>query len=134
MPRPRSRSEAPGTRPIGSDPGGAAPAVGGAGPEMSVVTRRDEWAEARAVSIVHDMPGRLRLRLPPGASTAGLTDVIDRLNGARSSVWSPRTRSLLIRYDASVLTPEEITRTVAAHADLEVPSPSDGPHAADDHP
>ena len=93
---------------------------------MSVVTRRDEWAEApRAVSIVHDMPGRLRLRLPPGASTAGLADVIDRLNGARSSVWSPRTRSLLIRYDPSVLGPEEITRTVAEHADLDVPSPSD---------
>jgi heavy-metal-associated domain-containing protein len=102
---------------------------------MSAVTRRDEWADApRAVGIVHDIPGRLRLRLPPGASTAGLNDVVDRLNGALSSVWSPRTRSLLIRYDASVLTPEEITRTVAAHADLEVPSPSDGPHAADDHP
>jgi hypothetical protein len=100
---------------------------------MSVVTRRDEWAEApRAVSIVHDMPGRLRLRLPPGASTAGLTDVIDRLNGAQSSVWSPRTRSLLIRYDPSVLGPEEITRTVAEHADLDVPSSSDVPRAGND--
>jgi hypothetical protein len=99
---------------------------------MSVVTRRDEWAEApRAVSLVHDIPGRLRLRLPPGASTAGLTDVIDRLNGAQSSVWSPRTRSLLIRYDPSLLAVEEITRTVAEHADLDVPSPSDVPHAGD---
>jgi len=100
---------------------------------MSAVTCRDEWADApRAVGIVHDVPGRLRLRLPPGASTAGLNEVVDRLNGALSSVWSPRTRSLLIRYDASVLTPEEITRAVAEHADLEVPSSSDGPHAADD--
>jgi hypothetical protein len=100
---------------------------------MSPVTRRDdEWAETpRAVSIVHDIPGRLRLRLPPGAGIAGLRDVIDRLNGAQSSVWSPRTRSLLIRYDASVLTPDEITRTVAEHADLDVPRPNDASHPAD---
>jgi hypothetical protein len=42
------------------------------------------------------------------------------------------TRSLLIRYDASVLTPEEITRTVAEHADLDVPIPSGVARAADD--
>jgi len=99
---------------------------------MSAVTRRDELADApHAVSIVHDIPGRLRLRLPPGTSVAGLSDVIDRLNGAQSSIWSPRTRSLLIRYDASVLTPDEITRTVAEHADLDVPSSSNVSHAAD---
>jgi len=92
---------------------------------MSAVTRRDEWASsARAVRVVHDIPGRLRLRLPPGASATGLTEVIDRLNGAQSSVWSPRTRSLLIRYDASVLTPAEIARAVAEHADLDEPIPS----------
>jgi len=97
---------------------------------MSAVTRRDEWAEApRAVSIVHDIPGRLRLRLPPGSSGAGLSDAIDRLNGAQSSVWSPRTRSLLIRYDPSLLSPAEITRAVAEHADLDAPAPSDGPDA-----
>jgi heavy-metal-associated domain-containing protein len=100
---------------------------------MSAVTPRDEWAGVlRAIRIVHDIPGRLRLRLPPGVSTAGLGDVIDRLNGAHSSVWSPRTRSLLIRYDASVLTPEDITRTVAEHANLDLPSSSDIPHAADE--
>jgi hypothetical protein len=92
---------------------------------MSAVRRRDEWANgARAVRVAHDIPGRLRLRLPPGARAAGLTDVIDRLNGAQSSVWSPRTRSLLIRYDASVLTPAEIARAVAEHADLDEPIPS----------
>jgi hypothetical protein len=76
------------------------------------------------VRIVHDIPGRLRLRLPPGAGATGLTDVIDRLHGAQSSVWSPRTRSLLIRYDASVLTPAEIAHVVAEHADLDEPTPS----------
>ena len=92
---------------------------------MSAVTRLGEWADApRVVRIVHDIPGRLRLRLPPGAATAGLQDVIDGLNGAQSSVWSPRTRSLLIRYDPGVLTPDAITRAVAEHADLDLPAPS----------
>jgi hypothetical protein len=54
---------------------------------MSAVTRLAEWADApRAVRIVHDIPGRLRLRLPPGAATAGLQGVIDGLNGAQNSV------------------------------------------------
>jgi len=90
---------------------------------MSAVTRRAEWADApRAIRIVHDIPGRLRLRLPPATSAADLGDVIDRLNGAQSSVWSPRTRSLLIRYDPSVLTPAEIVRAVAEHAELDLPA------------
>jgi hypothetical protein len=92
---------------------------------MSAVTRGDEWVDAaRALSIVHDIPGRLRLRLPPGATTAGLGEALERLNGVQSSVWSPRTRSLLIRYDPSVLMPAEITRTVAEHADLDLPASS----------
>ena len=92
---------------------------------MSAVTRPGEWADApRAVRIVHDIPGRLRLRLPPGASTSGLQGVIDGLNGAQSSVWSPRTRSLLIRYDAGILTPAEIVQAVAAHADVDPPASS----------
>jgi len=92
---------------------------------MSAVARLDEWADApRAIRVVHDIPGRLRLRLPPGASTSGLQDAIDGLNGAQSSVWSPRTRSLLIRYDADVLTPAEIAQAVAEHADVDPPASS----------
>jgi hypothetical protein len=92
---------------------------------MSAIARLDEWADApRAIRIVHDIPGRMRLRLPPGASTAGLQAVIDGLNGAQSSVWSPRTRSLLIRYDPGVLTPAEIVRAVAEHADVDPPASS----------
>jgi len=102
---------------------------------MSAVTRLAEWADApRAVRIVHDIPGRLRLRLPPGAATAGLQDVIDGLNGAQSSVWSPRTRSLLIRYDPGVLTAAEIARAVAEHADLDPPAPGAEPREDDRGP
>jgi hypothetical protein len=102
---------------------------------MSAVTRLAEWADApRAVRIVHDIPGRLRLRLPPGAATTGLQGVIDGLNGAQSSVWSPRTRSLLIRYDPGVLTAAEITRAVAEHADLDPPAPGAEPREDDRGP
>ena len=96
---------------------------------MSAVTRLDEWADApRAIRIVHDIPGRLRLRLPPGASTSGLQGVIDGLHGAQGSVWSPRTRSLLIRYDTGVLAPAEIARAVAEHAEVDPPaSAADSP-------
>ena len=73
---------------------------------------------SRALAIVHDIPGRLRLRLPPGAGSAGLTDVVDQLPGAQATVWSPRTRSLLIRYDPGVLNAADIARAVAEHADL----------------
>jgi len=102
---------------------------------MSAVTRLDDWADApRAIRIVHDIPGRLRLRLPPGASITGLQDVIDGLNGAQSSVWSPRTRSLLIRYDPGVLTPAEITRAVAEHAEVDPPASSVDSGAEDSRP
>jgi len=87
------------------------------------VTRLDEWADApRAIRIVHDIPGRLRLRLPSSASTEGLEDAIGALNGVQSSALSPRTRSLLVRYDSSVVAPAEILRAVAEHADVEEPA------------
>lgn len=80
--------------------------------------RSDNGDTPRALGIVHDIPGRLRLRLPPGAGATGLTDVLDRLPGARSTVWSPRTRSLLVHYDPDVLSAADIARAVAEHADL----------------
>src|SRR5215510_7621568 len=99
---------------------------------MSALMHRGDSTEApRAVRVVHDIPGRLRLRLPPGASTAGLEDLLEQLSGAHSSVWSPRTRSLLIHYDPSVLTPAQIAQTVADHADLAAP-PASGDSRAED--
>jgi Heavy metal associated domain 2 len=80
--------------------------------------RRNHNGDTRALGIVHDIPGRLRLRLPPGAGAAGLTDVLDRIPGAQGTVWSPRTRSLLVHYDPGVLNAADIARAVAEHADL----------------
>jgi hypothetical protein len=85
---------------------------------MSAVRRSDNGDTSGGLGIVHDIPGRLRLRLPPGARATGLTDVLDRLPGARSTVWSPRTRSLLVHYDPDVLSAPDIARAVAEHADV----------------
>lgn len=88
---------------------------------MSTVARRGEWADTGAIRIAHDIPGRLRVKLPPGPSADGPTAALERLNGVHSAVWSPRTRSLLIRYDPSLVTSAEITRTIAEETDLEEP-------------
>jgi Heavy metal associated domain 2 len=86
------------------------------------VRRNGDGTDTRALGIVHDIPGRLRLRLPPGAGSTGLTDVLNQMPGAQSTVWSPRTRSLLIHYDPGVLTAADIARAVAEHVDLTLPS------------
>jgi hypothetical protein len=72
-----------------------------------------------ALQLVHDIPGRLRLRLPRGARTAGLREAVEALPGVIGSVWSPRTRSLLVRYHAEATTPEDIAAQVARHAEID---------------
>jgi Heavy metal associated domain 2 len=49
--------------------------------------------------VAHDIPGRLRLRLAPGAPTDGLTAAISAETGVIHCTWSERTRSLLVLYD-----------------------------------
>jgi hypothetical protein len=71
------------------------------------------------LAIVHDIPGRLRLRLPPGAATAGLADAVGRLAGVVSSTWSDRTRGLLVQYRPDEITPGAIVDAAADHADLD---------------
>jgi hypothetical protein len=98
---------------------------------MSTVARRGEWADAGAIRIAHDIPGRLRVKLPPGPS-ADPAGALERLNGVHSAVWSPRTRSLLIRYDPSLVTSAEITRTIAEETDLEEPVSSSRSESQDE--
>lgn len=83
-----------------------------------------------ALSIVHGIRGRVRLRLPPGARTRGLVDALHELPGIEGCAWSSRTRSLLVRYAPDALTPDEIARSVAQRAQVAAPDPDDSPPAA----
>jgi Heavy metal associated domain 2 len=53
-----------------------------------------------ALHVAHDIPGRLRLRLGPGAQTDGLIAAVAAEPGVIGCTWSERTRSLLVLYDA----------------------------------
>jgi hypothetical protein len=55
-------------------------------------------APSGALAVVHDVRGRLRLRLPPHTNTRGLRDAVAGIDGVTACEWSPRTRSLLVRY------------------------------------
>lgn len=48
--------------------------------------------------IVHDIPGRLRLRLPTAATTDDLPAGMLKETGVTGCRWSARTRSLLVLY------------------------------------
>lgn len=51
-----------------------------------------------AVRVVHQVRGRLRLRVPPRLSEAVMEALRDA-PGVGSATWSPRTGSLLVLYD-----------------------------------
>jgi hypothetical protein len=69
-----------------------------------------------ALAVVHDIPGRLRLRLPPGTATAELAAVVGRQAGVLECRWAARTRSLLIQYRPGVTSPGALVEAVAARS------------------
>jgi hypothetical protein len=73
-----------------------------------------------ALTVVHQMPGRLRVRIPAGAHATGVVDAVTALAGVRSASWSPRTRGLLVLYDPAVTESAAIVNAVADHTDTEV--------------
>jgi hypothetical protein len=77
-----------------------------------------------ALTVIHHMPGRLRVRLPDSADSTGLVDAVRAIPGVRSAAWAPRTRGLLVLYDPGVTDATAILNAVAAHTDTELaPSP-----------
>lgn len=72
-----------------------------------------------ALSIAHDIPGRLRVRLPAVARTDGISDALARLDGVHSARWSPTTRSLLIHYRPDVVTTDDLLDAIELHAGVE---------------
>jgi len=52
----------------------------------------------RHIRIAHDIPGRLRLRLPRQVMADGIPQAVLGVPGVVSCDWSPLTRSLLVVY------------------------------------
>jgi hypothetical protein len=82
------------------------------------------------IQVVHDIPGRLRLRLPHPAHTEGLRDAVATQRGVTDCTWSPRTRSMLLRYQPETATAAALIASVARHTGLGgPPAAADGPVA-----
>ncbi len=81
--------------------------------------------------IVHQIPGRLRLRVPESVDGARLAETLERLPGVHSAVWSDRTRSLLIVHDAEPSSAEAIIEALDEHGPVAAPLPG-VPAAPDD--
>ncbi len=75
-------------------------------------------ANGHRLALVHQMAGRVRLRLPIGVPAAGIPERIAELDGVTACTWSPRTRSVLVLYDPAVVTAEAIANAVARHAGI----------------
>src|SRR6267142_1928554 len=80
-----------------------------------------------SVHVAHDIPGRLRLRLPTGAPTEGLQAAVGAAPGVTSWTWSPRTRSLLVLYDPEHGNRDAITHAVAEASGLHAPLETHAP-------
>jgi hypothetical protein len=77
----------------------------------------------RRAWISHDIPGRVRLRLPPGVDTDGLSAALARVPGVKACSWSPRTRGLLVRYRQDEVTLETITGVIAEESGVTLGEP-----------
>jgi hypothetical protein len=82
--------------------------------------------------IAIDIPGRLRLRLPPRTPTEDLQQAVAGAPGVTRCTWSPRTRSLLVLYDPTPRTREAIADAIAQASGLAAPieGPALSPGAA----
>lgn len=74
-----------------------------------------------AIQVVHDSPGRLRLRLPHPAHTEGLREAIATQPGVIDSTWSARTRTMLLRYHPDAAVAAALIGLVARHSGLDSP-------------
>jgi hypothetical protein len=83
-----------------------------------------------AMHVAHDIPGRLRLRLGPGAPTDGLLAAMAAEPGVTGCTWSARTRSLLVLYDPQHGDRTALVEAVARLTGLELPAESSNGSAA----
>ena len=84
-----------------------------------------------ALAILHDIPGRLRVRLPATARITDLEVTVSQLSGVASCRWSPRTRSLLTTYRSGEIEAEAIVDAIVEQADVDTASAPDAPAIPD---
>src|SRR5215813_13215188 len=63
---------------------------------------RDRPDAAASIRIVHSIPGRLRLRVPPHIDARLVRECVQDVEGIVSCVFSPTTRGILVRYGPEV--------------------------------
>ena len=87
--------------------------------------------------IVHDIPGRLRLRLPTPLRGPSPADAVSQIPGVLNVAWTPRTGSLLVVYRPDAVSRDQIVAAVESGLDVTVTpgamvaTPVDGrPHLA----
>jgi Heavy metal associated domain 2 len=73
------------------------------------------------IHVVHDIPGRLRLRLPRFARVEGLREAVATQPGVTDCTWSARTGSILVRYRPEATGPPALVESVVRHTGLEAP-------------
>ena len=76
------------------------------------------------MSIVHQIPGRLRVRIPAGGDCDGIVDAVRALPGVSTASWSPRTRGLLVVYEPAAADPALILAAIGDHAGVDLPEPA----------
>jgi hypothetical protein len=86
------------------------------------------------LAIVHDIPGRLRIRLPATARVTDLEAAVTQLPGVASCRWSPRTRSLLTTYRPDEVAPTAIVNAIVDHAGVDPDPAPFAPEPSADRP
>jgi len=81
------------------------------------------------VHVAHDIPGRLRIRVPAGVATETLHAAVGTLPGVRSCTWSSRTRSVLVLYDPEPSRRGAIVAAITEASGLDV-APANGAPAS----
>jgi len=81
-------------------------------------------AAHETLEVVHRIPGRLRVRIPPTVDAADLSDAVSALPGVASATWSPLTRGLLVLYDRERADEAAIVGAIVDHTQLDVAPPA----------
>jgi hypothetical protein len=69
--------------------------------------------------VVHEIPGRLRVRVPPGVDLPRLADSVRTEPGVIGSTWSARTRGLLVVYDPERIAATALREVLSRHSGRE---------------